>query len=750
MARFRTAATTGAGGEFKKSLIEETKEGLRDIGEHISGLAATVTGAAVKASQAAVDQFRSSVQAASAALKDMAVRMAKVGGGMAAGGAAIVAPMAAAAVDFAKYGKDISKIADDYSLGTEAASVFSLASKETGESIKDLTKKMPEGSEAFATWRKEAERMGLVLGGEAVASAEALGLSYQRLKDATRGFTTQLGSAVAPIVRESTELMVAAIKIATQWVQEHKPLIATAFKVASAVATIGAGLVTLAGGLGTAAALLTPLNVALAGVAGGLAIVEYKTGAARSMWAAYGDSVRAVYSTVRGYLTQIWAFTSETMDGVTNAIRGGRLDLAVTIAWSAAKVAWVASLQEIDHLTSGTFGAIFQSLAAGNWNDSVTALWNTIKIAWYSGLQSLDEIWGNIQTTFDGVWSNVVSKADGYFARLVNAFDAAGVQIANTADVWWSAITETWNKIEARGRTLLAFFSGLATGAQLVWEAMGLAAKMAFGPIMTQIDLMVMALEKTVNAFLAVGGAVAKIAAGNLSKELAATRLALQVGVGTAKQTGSPLAGIAGRALGALDATTAESEKKPEAAGGKGVKTFAQLRAEQRERDLAARQAGRIAASDDRAGERQEAADNAAFARQSEAHDRQIAWENEIFSLEQQNAKLAGKAGMEADRLRYENNLKLQAALVEAKKAKEDADFKKPKLGEVPSEMKTRQPIGTSSAYALQQQFGTGRDDQFLEQGKKQTMTLAEMLSWQKMLVELTRNRLAIYAAGNA
>jgi hypothetical protein len=235
------------------------------------------------------------------------------------------------------------------------------------ERIANITRQVKVGSQEYENWRRQAEAAGAVIGDQGVTAAMALGTAYQRLSASLSGLWQQLGAAVAPAITESTELMVGAIRGITAWVKQNQKLIATVFRVATAVAGLGTALVAVGGALMSIGTAISPLTAILAAVAGAMAVVEYRTQAGTTLIGAYRDSVTKMYQTVMQYLQPILKQFQQVFGGIKDAVMGGDLALAVQIAWGGIKAAWAEGLLWISSRTDGVFGGLLNNLAGGNW-----------------------------------------------------------------------------------------------------------------------------------------------------------------------------------------------------------------------------------------------------------------------------------------------------------------------------------------------------------------------------------------------
>ena len=396
---------------------------------------------AVKVAKAAANLAKSAAaipgriaQATSAGLRSVGISIAKIGAIGAGITAAIVGPATLAARSWAAYGETIRGVQNDllkFQLTAEEASIIARVSDQTGESVEKLAEQMRDGTRDFSRWRNELLQSGTLMSGAGLSAALALSRAYYSLKESVVGLKNAIGAALGPALTESAELFTGMIRGVTQWVSENKPLVVQIFKIASAVGIAAGVITTLGGAIAGVGAVISPFVVWLAALAGVMAIIEVKTQAGRSLWAAYGDSVRRVYGTVVQYLGDMMAFADRVIGGVTDALMAGDLAAAVDIMWAAAKVAWISALLEIDELTSGTFGGILQNLAAGKWAAASEALVGVLTEAWINITGAADTAWTGILSGWEDLVLNMKIGLHGFvgdaikgFERLVNAIGA--------------------------------------------------------------------------------------------------------------------------------------------------------------------------------------------------------------------------------------------------------------------------------------------------------------------------------------
>jgi len=294
-------------------------------------------------------------------------------------------------------------------LNTKEMQVFKLLSERTGISVGELSKTIKVGSEEYEKWRKETEKFGMMFDDESLKKADELAESWHRVRTAIQGMWHQIGSIVSDRFKELNQRIEGIVTWVIKWIKENKELIAHSVNVTAKIGAVGIAVSALGTALSTVAALLGPITAAVA--AGVAAWTLWNSEATKALdtdlLSQYAENFRGLYDQVVGYGKQIIDYVSKVMDGVFNAIKAGKLELAVEIAWSGVKVFWMRSLQELNDLTSERFGAIFNNLATGDWLAALEALWIEIQLIWNSGLQQMGSGWSQIESLADQAWTSI-------------------------------------------------------------------------------------------------------------------------------------------------------------------------------------------------------------------------------------------------------------------------------------------------------------------------------------------------------
>lgn len=285
-----------------------------------------------------------------------------------------------------------------------------MAQRIFGASGASLLPMLDKGRAGLQQMRDEAGRLGLVMSGPQAQAAKALTDAYAMMKNAVTGLWRTIGAAVAPQLTIAAQNMSKLVSAVTAWLAKNQPLIAQLFKVASTVATIAGGLVTLGAALST----VTPQMVALgaATVGGWLA------------WTRYGEAIqRALGSSMRTLQT----FLDEAQrvaGGVWAAIEGGDLELAVQVAMAGAAKAWVDGWRLLASISGEAMGGIFNAIAEGDWSNAIDQVWSLVQEGFTAGVDMLDSIFTGLTSTVDSAITYIrqgINDAISELARLAMA-----------------------------------------------------------------------------------------------------------------------------------------------------------------------------------------------------------------------------------------------------------------------------------------------------------------------------------------
>ena len=294
----------------------------------------------------------------------------------------------------------------------------------------------------------------------------------QALATATLGKVwREIGVAIAPVVKEIAERVVAVAKPIGQFIKDNRELVATIFKVATGAVAVGTALVglgTIASGAGAGIGALISIIGAIGPLIAGIklavgAIAAIGTGpllAIAAVAAAVGGLAylfrdqlakvaQSALDTVREVLddlSRVGDQLKESWGGVVAAVQAGDLGLALEIGLTTLKLLWAQA------------------------TSAMTARWNGFKATVVDGWHEVTDGLGII---FEGMWADITAGFD----LLRGAFDGLGEQI--TAGINWIRDAFSGVKDEFSGLTtaltafigpLVAPFAAAADLIRKVWD----------------------------------------------------------------------------------------------------------------------------------------------------------------------------------------------------------------------------------------------------------------------------------------
>jgi hypothetical protein len=244
--------------------------------------------------------------------------------------------------------EQMNKIADGLANVEDASVRGAVAQRIFGRAGRQLLPMMAQGAEGLRKMREEAESLGRVMSKEDAAAAAELTDAMNRMKSSLTGVKNQIGAALAPVLSEMIDTLIAASTGVREFIAENRSMFMAVAGGAAAIIAIGAAItglgltLTIAGvALGALASaiafIVSPIGIAIAGVVAlGVAIFKYTTWAGDAVqWLAdrFGplvDTVMDAVDSIReslagGDITAAWATLMDTLDvlwlDLTNGMR---------------------------------------------------------------------------------------------------------------------------------------------------------------------------------------------------------------------------------------------------------------------------------------------------------------------------------------------------------------------------------------------------------------------------------------------
>lgn len=271
--------------------------------------------------------------------------------------------------------------------------------------------------------------------------AATLAESMARLKQAGIQVLAVIGEALAPMIKEKTDLLLSYMKQIIQWIGEHRQVIITIAKIGVAaiaagallmgfgmtlkVAAVAAGLLggilktvlfVVVGGSKILWLLMAPLSmiktgiIALGGVLGALLTPVVLVKLAIVGIVAYLLYATGVIGQVVDWLKEKFAavseFAQQSFQGIKDTLAAGDMMLAAKIFWQSLKVAWLAGINELKLLWV-TFKKWYQTVTSETFYGAISIItdaWASLKTVWTNTVSFLLDIWNMFIKSLKSAW----------------------------------------------------------------------------------------------------------------------------------------------------------------------------------------------------------------------------------------------------------------------------------------------------------------------------------------------------------
>ena len=212
---------------------------------------------------------------------------------------------------------------------TLAADIF-------GRSWSELAPVLSMGAAEMEGARNEARELGLVLGDDALASADQFRKEMETLKSSFGALTNEVGSAVLPILQALVGIVqqnaIPAIRKMVEWFDDWSPAMK---KTVAVVAVLVAGVGPLIVAIGTMIKLIPQLTLAMTKLGGatGIGLVIAGVAALTYAWSEWGYGIQKIVGGAMRFVKEI------LLDGFVKIVRGvidfalGPLDEAFAWLW---------------------------------------------------------------------------------------------------------------------------------------------------------------------------------------------------------------------------------------------------------------------------------------------------------------------------------------------------------------------------------------------------------------------------------
>ena len=283
----------------------------------------------------------------------------------------------------------ISQIEDPAKRTAAAMDVF-------GRSGADLLPLMIGGAKGIQALRKEARDLGLQVSAADAASATKFGDTWANVQTTLKQVAFNVGAALAPALTSLMEAVIPIIVSISNWISENRQLVVTVAGIAAAVVAAGGALLGIGGvltaasmaigGLMTAAAALAPIFAAIVSPVG-LAVAAVV--ALTTAFLGWTDAGKQVTGWMGTEFSKLIAVVSDTVGGIFNALKAGRLELAAEIAFTGLKLTIATIMESILSLFGSSIKAMAEKLG---W---LMKKFNEAKAGWKIVGDKIGSTWGN-------------------------------------------------------------------------------------------------------------------------------------------------------------------------------------------------------------------------------------------------------------------------------------------------------------------------------------------------------------------
>jgi len=240
-----------------------------------------------------------------------------------------------------------------------------------------------------------------------------LGGAWRRLTSALEGVQIAIGKVVELAISPLMDALGNVLVQVAQWINANRAAVMVVLGAVAAVGTLGAtlfaagiGLKAAGVALGTLAtigklvalafagmqaavtALLSPLGLLVASLAGIGALAVYVSGVWKPLFAYLGQGFQWIAD-----------IAGKTWKGISDALAAGNLALAAEIGLNGLKVAWYEALLWIQERWIG-----FKAKILDIWYSAVYGIAQMT----LTGLAGIQTLWVNLQATFRGLWVKTV------------------------------------------------------------------------------------------------------------------------------------------------------------------------------------------------------------------------------------------------------------------------------------------------------------------------------------------------------
>jgi hypothetical protein len=420
--------------------------------------------------------------------------------------------------------QDILKLTPDEQFKRMATAIGSIKdpTARAGETLKIFGKNgtallplLMQGGKGLDDLQKQMSALGLVMGAEDVLQGEKLADTLKILGLASQIVFSSIGAQLAPVMVSFANTMILCVRQTVGWIQAHRDLLQTLFKVASGAIATSAGLLVLAGALkvtamtfGVAATALRMMwsvtmaigvafRVLSAGVAllfvpiSALSLAWTVLTAVQTAWHAVALATVAVFHAMGASALLAWAdiLGPVLIVGIAfGALLGYTLYISGAFKAMYKTFASLGPLfRKIGAVIVQTFKGITDAVESGNIQLAFEVLWDGIKViyatglawiskAWDENVDALTDAWEDMQTAIAHSWNSFVFGLDAAWTKgvnlLIQGIGAFVEGVTNATFLIFSAFAKLGDNIKTMWNNTMAGMASKMVDMQALLPAM--------------------------------------------------------------------------------------------------------------------------------------------------------------------------------------------------------------------------------------------------------------------------------------
>jgi hypothetical protein len=387
----------------------------------------------------------------------------------------------------------------------ERFNVFITAAKVENEALAMGLAKTKDGITEYA---KKQAVLNLILKqtkdqqGDQLRSVNTAKGVWVALTNTLKNLSTELGSAIAPVLVSIGKVMVTASQDVVTFAKANKGLLLTIFAVGAGIAAVGATLVGLGAviwGLGAVFGVLTSAVSAVGAVFGfilsPIGLIVVAIGGAVAAFLMFTDAGQSTLSWLGEAFAELQADATTAFTGIGDALKSGNIMLAAQILWAFLKVEWLKGVNFLKQV----------------WNDWGSAIVTAFRDVSYKLSSLMIDGWAMIRTAGIEAGGALVDIFIGTIGNIRSAWATFSSWFANMWDtnvaVSAKQLIDLGGLVKWELEKIKSLFSGTAFDAE------------AHGKRMKKVTDQIAAEKAAVDEDLKAKKDARAAAAGNIGKE---------------------------------------------------------------------------------------------------------------------------------------------------------------------------------------------------------------------------------------